>query len=552
MMSARQFLVRQCLARVHQCRYTSSTTSSTPIKRYSSMLELGVMKTDQSQFAAMLQLQKLFNNIKSYNPDQLSKDSNQPRGLYLHGGVGTGKTMLLDIFYDSIPTEKKKRVHFNAFMLYLYSEINRWNLCCDENVDHTSPVEHIANKIMQDTWLLCFDEIQISDYASFTLLEGVLGYMISQGAVIVGTSNRSPEELSNSSISGENDEVEVKKPSSFYSLFAENCDIHHVESERDHRMEMHEGECRFLYPVAPENKKQLDMMFAKLIEPGQRISSEFLEIYNRKILIPVACGEVARFHFKELFMRPYGPADYIKICNEYSHIFIDEIPRMTINQKNEARRLLTFIDAAYETRAKIYCTAESTAEDLFMMLPRNDENYEVEQMHLEMIGEIAYDLKLAGLDFKSLNLISGEDEIFSFRRAISRLNEMQSEFYQTTEYRKQLFVPYIGTEAEKINAEEKRRTREKMRLQKQAKEQDAQNETQTEEDWSIPNRDYKETDWGDEASYTSLSQEAASVHLKRHVSERQKDAPKFGAQHFWGFGWWEHVKNKIKKKNETE
>ena len=76
-------------------------------------------------------------------------DYDQPKGLYLHGGVGTGKTMLLDIFYDSVPTEKKKRVHFNAFMLYLYSEINRWNLCCDENVDHTSPVEHIANKIMQ-------------------------------------------------------------------------------------------------------------------------------------------------------------------------------------------------------------------------------------------------------------------------------------------------------------------------------------------------------------------------------------------------------------------
>lgn len=403
--------------------------------------------------------------------------------------------------------------------------------------------------------MLCFDEIQVSDYASFTLLEGVLGYMISRGAVIVGTSNRSPDELSNSSISGENDEVEVKNATSFRSLFVDNCHVHRLSSERDHRVEMKRGESRFLHPVNDQNKREFDLMFANLLQPEAiRISSNFLEIYNRKILIPVSVGSLARFNFKELCARPYGPADYIKICNEYSHIFIDEIPRMTLNQKNEARRFLTFIDAAYECRAKVYCTAESAPEDLFLMLPRDDEKYEAEQMHLEMIGEIAYDLKLAGLDFKSLNLITGEDEIFSFKRAISRLMEMQSEFYQHVEYRKQTFVPYTGTAIERRDAEEKRRARDKKRLQKLAAEQEAANEKRAEENWSVhpPEKVFKETDWGDEASYTSLSQEAVAYQKRRHLSKRQNDAPKFGEQHFWGFGWWEHVKNKLKPKDDKE
>ena len=378
--------------------------------------------------------------------------------------------------------------------------------------------------------------------------------MISRGAVVVGTSNRSPEELSNSSISGE-----VEKPSSFRDLFMERCEIHHVKSERDHRVEMQPGESRFLHPVTLENKQSLDSMFTKLVEPVSGISSKFLEIYNRKILIPVSVGNTARFNFKELCMMPYGPADYLKICNEYSEIFIDEIPRLSIHRKDEARRLLTFVDAAYETRAKIYCTAESAPEDIFLMLPRDDDKYDPEQMHLEMIGEIAYDLKLAGLDFKSLNLISGENEIFSFKRAISRLKEMQSEFYQKTEYRKQHFVPYTGSEAEKLDALEKRRWREKRLLQQQAIEQQEPSrdntEENTEESWNIPNRrvDYKDTDWGDEASYTSLSKEAMAVtNKKKGFGERQKEAPKFGDQHFWGFGWWEHVKNKLKNKNENQ
>lgn len=115
-----------------------------------------------------------------------------PQGLYLHGGVGSGKTMLMDIFYDSIPVRRKKRVHFYSFLLQLYSLLNRWNLCCpsDDLTFNLTPVESIASELAGEAWLLCFDEMQLADFGSTRLLEGVFRKMLESGTVIVTTSNR--------------------------------------------------------------------------------------------------------------------------------------------------------------------------------------------------------------------------------------------------------------------------------------------------------------------------------------------------------------------------
>ena len=266
-------------------------------------------------------------------------------------------------------------------------------------------------------------------------------------------------------------------------------------------------------------------MFVKCINPADKIKSTYIEVYGRKILIPISVGKVARFTFKELFCHPLGPADYIEICNHYETIFIDDIPKMTIGQRNEARRLLTFIDAVYESRGKLYCTAEASPQELFLMLPRENDNYEHEQMHMEMLGEIAYDLKIHGMDFRSLNILSGEDEIFSFKRAISRLQEMQSSFYQNTNYRKQTFVPYIGTKSEREAAEENRRMRERQRQQKYSELQDEIDDLQFHHTFEkVKDRSYKETDWGDEASYLTLSKENYSNRSNK-VKEENRGTP---------------------------
>lgn len=415
-------------------------------------------------------------------------------------------------------------------------------------------VTFLISFITKDTWLICFDEIQVADYASCSLIDGLLSHMFAKGAVIVGTSNRSPQDLGDVSITdqfdGDLDYVQ-ETIQSFKSRFIDNCRTHHLETERDHRAELAPGELRYLYPFTIENERTLDEMYAKLIPKNTKITSSTVSLYGRKVLIPLSAGHIARFSFHELCSQPLGPADYIKICNTYSVVFLENVPKLNMHTRSEARRFITFIDAVYESRVNLYCTAQSNYEELFLMLPRDNEDYEMEQMHLEMIGEIAYDLKLMGLDFRSLNIISGEDEIFSFKRAISRLKEIQSAFYQSTKHRPQEFLPYIGTREEIDSADDRRRLREKQRQEKfdeMDKEKEIEAGTATEQPEIKPHgRDFTDTDWGDEASYLTMSKEASSLSQKRNkIDDRTKDLPQFGDRHFWGFGWWEKVKKKWK------
>ena len=295
----------------------------------------------------------------------------------------------------------------------------------------------------------------------------------------------------------------------------------------------------------------MDGKFARNLLHPPKISSSVLTLYGRKILVPISSGEVARFTFNDLCCQLLGPADYIKICNSFKTVFVDNIPRLTMNQKNEARRFITFIDAAYESRVQLYCTAEASYDDIFLLLPREDGNYEPEQMHIEMIGEIAYDLQMDGMDFKSLNILTGKDEIFSFKRAVSRLKEFQSALYQANVHRPQDFLPYLGTQEEVDQAKEKRGARELRRREKfkeMLKEEGLLDEEEGRSDIDGVDRDrvnarsFDDTDWGDEASYKTLSREVDAVR------RLHRNPPNFGEQHFWGFGWWEKVRGKWRKK----
>jgi len=549
--------LNQACAYRHMCH---AATLTTPVKRYSALLQEKIINPDKEQFQAVLKVQEVFNELRTYDPLTHGQETIDrrviPKGFYLHGGVGTGKTMILDLFYDNIPTTMKKRVHFHQFMLYLYSEFNRWNLAVDDDVDFVTPTEHIANKIMDNTWLLCFDEIQLADYASCTLLQGVFSHMLAKGAVIVGTSNRAPEELGDISITdkfdGEIDNIS-DTINSFKAIFQHNCHVHEMNNQRDHRNEMKAGEERFFAPCTEENMLAMDGLFARNLQLSNPISSAILKLYGRKILIPISAGHVARFTFNDLCCQPLGPADYIKICNTYKVVFIDNIPKLTMNTKNEARRFITFIDAAYESHVQLYCTAMASYNDIFLLLPRDDDNYQPEQMHMEMIGEIAYDLQIHGLDFKSLNIISGKDEIFSFERAVSRLQEMQSALYQSRVHRAQEFVPYLGTAEEVGKSVSKRSEREQRRQERFRQIMEEEGKTDTDAETNDGSRRHnlsmKETDWADEASYKSLSKETSTV-WNRHVNidPSQDNRPKFNEQHFWGFGWWEKVKGKWKKR----
>lgn len=453
----------------------------------------------------------------------------------------------MDIFYDSVPTKHKKRVHFYSFMLQLYSELNRWNLCCssDESTFDTTPIETLAKHLADQAWLLCFDEVQVSDYGAVRLLEGVFQHMFDKGLVVVATSNRSPTELGASSFGRESEAQESIV--SFMGLLSANCEEVSLDTGLDYRNAQTVGRKTFFYPLDEQTEEIFNKAFCEAVGPGTRLTRAALQVYGRHVIVPIASTNgVARFSFAELCKSPLGPADYITICNTYHTIFVEGIPQLSIYQKNEARRLLSFVDAAYESRVQLYCSAESEPKELFQLIPKESESSYNDKMHLEMIGEMAYDLKLTNLNLRSLGILTGEDEIFSFKRCISRLNEMQSNLYQHCQHTRQEFTPYIGTSEEQDASEHRRRKREHKRKEYLLGKDGNENQSE-----SLPHTPLVSgsTDWGDEASYLSWSNdimrkelrdlEMAKDEKRRMVSRKQ--APKFNEQHFWGFGWWENL-----------
>eukprot|EP00794_Sanderia_malayensis_P013965 gene13965-15422_t len=576
-----------------------------PLKHYSNLLNSGVLQPDRNQFLGVNRLQHLFNQIsdlenktrlKSLDVTTKKVDSDTlqaPKGVYLHGEVGTGKTVLLDIFYDCLPMKSKKRVHFHNFLLHLYSVYNKWNLCLHDNIDKIElqePTEYVADQLLENARIICFDEIQVADFGSCSLLYGVFKHLFKNGAVVVGTSNRSIANLGDSSISqmdhdGEHpcDET-FESVKSFKGLLQSNCITFHLDSQNDYRMNMKPGKTAYFAPINDANEERFDQIFYQKVGKGAQLKSQFVKVYGRKILIPIASRNgVARFTAKDLFQQSLGPADYIQICNKFNTVFIDRIFKMNLQQRNEARRFLSFIDAAYESKTKIFCLADANAENLFTMLPREGEDgkgnigdsYE-DQMHFEMIGEIAYDLAITDFDYRSLGIITGEDEIFSFRRAISRLKEMQSLQYQQKSHRAQMFSPYTGTAEEKSTADDNRRKRMDRR-KKRMEEIEANgndefselrsfvDETRDSEDateekkFKILQKKLQDMDWGDEASYKSLSQTVAKKRrfdeiLQKLAEKRStmRTVPKIAEKHFWGFGWWQKAIKRFKSEKPEE
>ena len=360
--------------------------------------------------------------------------------------------------------------------------------------------------------------------------------------------SRSPSELGTSSFGRESEAMD--SATSLGSMLTKHCEVVAMNSRKDYRTFQKPGQQTYFYPLTLQTEKLFDEAFCETLGSGLRLSSVSLPVYGRRVIVPVASENgVARFTFSELCRSPLGPADYITICNEFHTVFLEEIPQMNLYQNNEARRFLSFVDAAYESKVKLFCTAASQPEGLFQLIPPDDPLHE-DKMHIEMIGEMAYDLQLTQLDLSSLGILTGEEEIFSFKRCISRLKEMQSEFYQRQSHRPQMFSPYLGSQAERVQSEYRRRQREHKRRQN-ALEQHSEQHGEARHELPLTPLLTSSTDWADEASYTSWSNDVMRKELKDLQMLNRHTAPKFGEEHFWGFGWWEKVIGRRKRKQES-
>ncbi|KAJ8637578.1 hypothetical protein MRB53_011845 [Persea americana] len=400
-----------------------------------------------------------------------------PKGLYLYGNVGSGKTMLMNMFYSATEgiVRHRRRFHFHEAMLEIHEHMHKiWKnqvvekssqsvfsswigslpfdtkvkewMAAEEQYKQEVQMKHIlpdvADRFLVNRQtdqvgasILCFDEIQTVDVFAIVALSGIVSRLLSTGTVLVATSNRAPEDLNQD---GMQREIFQK----LVSHLGEHCQNIFVGSEIDYRRLIAkrtvEQVCYF-WPLDDQAFKEFEKMWCKIInESGGRIVLNTIRVMFGRILeVPESCNGVARFTFDYLCGRPVGAADYIAVAKNYHTVFISDIPVMSMRIRDKARRFITLIDELYNHHCCLYCTAASSVDDLFQ---GTDEGplFDLESFQFETEiegGKLRRDVLAEGSMGSGAapagisSLLSGQEETFAFRRAVSRLIEMQTPLY---------------------------------------------------------------------------------------------------------------------------
>jgi cell division protein ZapE len=360
----------------------STSVSDGPLATYRLLQEAGSLQPDPVQAAVALRLQHLYDELKGTVfsgsgglGERISRffgrnsQNINPRGLYIHGGVGRGKSMLMDLFFSSAPVALKRRVHFHAFMLEVHEKIHRWRQTGEAARHRQSgmagddPIPPLAADIASSARLLCFDEFQVSDVADAMILARLFAALFARGVVVVSTSNRAPEGLYEGGLNRQ-----LFLP--FIDLLHEKLDVLELDGPTDYRLARLGGAPVYYSPADEVATKALSVTFYRLTdhEVGDRaaVGPEEILVQGRKLFVPIASRGVAVFSFKRLCESPLGAADYLAIAWRYHTLILVGIPRLGPEKRNEAKRFVTLIDALYENNVKLLCSAAASPEELYV------------------------------------------------------------------------------------------------------------------------------------------------------------------------------------------
>ena len=362
----------------------------TPRERYRSMREANELMRDPTQKLAVDRLQSLHHSLKGYKPAGESflagwKDrfglwrrSDAPLiGLYLCGPVGRGKSMLMDMFFDTAPVERKRRVHFHAFMLELQQRLNALR----KQEKRADPLMQGAADVAEESWLLCFDEFHVVNIADAMILGRLFEAFFNHGVVVVATSNVAPHDLYKGGLQRD-------RFLPFIDLIVEKLDILDIGAGPDFRLDRLKGEPVWHTPIGRAATAKLDDAFATLTDNADPASFE-IEVAGRVIHAHQAARGIARFTFDELCNKPRGASDFLAIATHYHTVMVDNIPTLNARERDAAKRFVVLIDSLYEHHVNLFASAESEPDALYMR----------------------------------------GDTAFEFQRTVSRLMEMQAEDY---------------------------------------------------------------------------------------------------------------------------
>lgn len=338
-------------------------------QRYLDLVAQGALAPDEAQRLAAARLDALSNAVTARSQPRFTLFRARPpapRGLYLWGGVGRGKSLLMDIFFNNTGIARKRRVHFHEFMAEAHERIAAWR-GADEKTRRRhpganpkaldDPVPPVASDIAEDAMLLCFDEFQVTDIADAMLLGRLFEALFAKGAVIVATSNRHPDDLYKDGLNRQ-----LFLP--FIALLKDRLDVLELDAARDYRLDRLTNARVYHSPLGPEADAAMDRAWTAMIA-GSRDKAETLHVKGRGVVAPRTARGLARFTFADLCEAALGASDYLAIARRYSAVFIDRIPLLSPEQRNEAKRFVTLIDALYETRTKLVCSAAAPPQGLY-------------------------------------------------------------------------------------------------------------------------------------------------------------------------------------------
>ena len=279
------------------------------------------------------------------------------RGLYVHGSVGRGKTMLMDMFFAMAPVERKRRAHFHEFMADVHARIHahRQKLKAGDT-KQADPVPPVAAALYAEAELLCFDEFTVTDIADAMILARLFGELFSLGCVLVATSNVEPDNLYRDGLNRG-----LFLP--FVKLLKEHVDVVSLDSPTDYRMEKLDALPVYLTPLNAETDAAMDRAWTTATQ-GHKVASAEIDRMGRSIVVRRAAGRAARFTFAELCEQPLGAADYLAVVERFDVIFLDHIPLLSPERRNETKRFIILVDALYDARARLIASAAAMPEEL--------------------------------------------------------------------------------------------------------------------------------------------------------------------------------------------
>ena len=334
-----------------------------PLDRYLALGASGTLRRDPAQEAAAGRLQTLARELGEQGRPSHGLlgalfgrrcGGAVPRGVYLWGGVGGGKSLLMDLFFESAPVARKRRVHFHAFMRDVHRRIHEERQNGHQTHD---TIGMVADGIAEEARLLCFDEFHVTDIADAMILGRLFEKLFSRGLVVVATSNRAPGDLYAGGINRQ-----LFLP--FIAMLEERLDIVPVEAREDYRLAFLAAHDVYLVPADAAARRALDEAFAHLIGDGEA-TAETVEVQGRSIEVPCQARQVARFAFGDLCARPLGARDYLALAERFHTFILDGIPRMGREQRNEAMRFIALIDVLYDNRVGLICSADAPPEALY-------------------------------------------------------------------------------------------------------------------------------------------------------------------------------------------